>query len=109
MKMPPPTDAARLDARDERYLRLMGQFINERRCFLNMSQEQLALVSGLSRTEIHNLEHGLTSSKVTTMIRVCEALDMSNPELVAHMESLMAHPKRDASRRALKTRCGAKR
>ena len=108
MKMPPPSDAARLDARDARYLGLMGQYVNERRCWLKMSQEQLALAAGLSRTEIHNIEHGLTSGKVTTMMRVCEAMEMSYGELVAHLDYHMLRAKREPSRRALKTRRGGK-
>ena len=108
MNMHQHPESARLDARDRRYARLMGEFINERRCWLKMSQEQVAQKAGLSRTEIHNIEHGQTGTRVTTMMRVCEALDMSYPELAAHLDYLMTHPRRQTPGSPLKTRRGKK-
>jgi DNA-binding XRE family transcriptional regulator len=46
-------------------------------CQLEMSQQEAAEWAGLSRTEIYQIEHGLTDEKITTMFRVCLALRMS--------------------------------
>ena len=109
MSQSPQSVAARLDAMVSRYLQLLGQYINERRCQLHMSQEQLARASGLSRTEIHKIEHGRTSEQVATMVRVCHGLRIAYGELVAHMDFVMAHPEFAPPCVALKTRRKTKR
>jgi len=108
MKMSPMTPAARLDEKDRRYRRLMGLYINELRIRRGMSQDDLAGKSGLSRTEIHNIEHGLTSQLVTTMWRVCDGLNMPYGEVVTHMDYVMDHPECQPPHLRLKTMRGMK-
>ena len=108
MKVPQLPKAARLDALDERFVRLLGLYVNERRCMLHMSQQELAAATGLSRTEIHKIEHGQTSEKITTVMRVSGGLKVGFVEMVAHLDFLMAHPECEPQRCTLKTGRGAK-
>lgn len=109
MKKLPPEHAVRLDALERLYLELMGQYINMLRNRLRKSQEEVALAAGLSRTEIHNIEHGLTNEKIGTMHRVCRAVQVSYGEVVTHTDYLMDHPEARPPPGALETRRGKKR
>lgn len=108
MKMSPVTLEARLDPQDDRYHRLLGQYINELRIRRGMSQAVLAKASGLSRTEIHNIERGRTSEKVATIRRVCMVLKLPFGELVVHIDYLMDHPECEPQEKRLKTLRGFK-
>lgn len=109
MKMSPVSDEMRRCAMDKRYLRLMGRYINELRMRRGLSQKELADKAGLSRTEIHNIEHGLTGEKVTTLRRVCEALGVAYGEVVAHTDYAMDHPEWEPPHTKLKTWRGIRR
>ena len=52
----------------------------------NLAQDDFALIVGLHRTYISQLERGLKSPTLKTLQRVAEALDLSLVELMGHLE-----------------------
>lgn len=90
----------------QEYLKLLGEHLNARRNELEMSQQEAAERAGLSRTEMYQIEHGLTDEKITTMFRVCWALRMSLGEVVTHMDHVMNHPEHRPPKRGLKSQRG---
>jgi transcriptional regulator with XRE-family HTH domain len=63
----------------------LGRAIRDLRRRREMSQEELALRSGLQRKTIHQMEVGKTDPRLESVMRVAEALDTSIVDL---MESL---------------------
>jgi transcriptional regulator with XRE-family HTH domain len=57
-----------------------------------LSQERLAQITGLHRTEIGKLEQGRANPRLTTLHRVAHALDATLDDLV---DGLPVPPKRD--------------
>lgn len=108
MNTPTMPPEAILHAQARTYRRLLGQYINELRCRLKMSQQKLAEEAGFSRTEIHNIEHGLTDEKVGTMYCVCRALHLPYGEVVQHTDYLMDHAEHRPPAGRLKSRRGKK-
>jgi DNA-binding XRE family transcriptional regulator len=106
MNRPPPGHQAHLDAMMREHLKLLGELVNARRNELKMSQAEAAAWAGLSRTEMYQIEHGLTDEKITTVFRVCRALRMSVVEVVARLDYLMNHPEDRPPNRGLKSQRG---
>jgi transcriptional regulator with XRE-family HTH domain len=75
-----------LDALEERYSRIIGHCVRERRMSLSWSQQRLADASGLSRAEIQFVERGRRRAKIGTVRRLCAALGVSYLELAAQAE-----------------------
>ncbi len=100
--------AQRLDAQIGHYLRLMGHFLNQLRIALGFSQEHVAREACVSRTEVYNVEHGLTNERVGTLKRICMALHVSYGEVATHTDFLMAHPEFQPAKLELKTLRGKK-
>ena len=92
MKQLPTKHRALLDAEDRLYSRLKGRLINHRRIELGKSQQEVADEAGISRTEMHNIEHGLSNEGILVQRRVCRALHMSHGALIIELEYLMIHP-----------------
>jgi transcriptional regulator with XRE-family HTH domain len=61
---------------------LLGDAIRERRESLNLSQEELAFECGLHRTYISQLERGLKSPTVRTLLLIADALKIAPDELL---------------------------
>jgi transcriptional regulator with XRE-family HTH domain len=51
-------------------LSALGQALRERRARLKLSQEEVALDSGLARKTMYELEHGLTAARLSTLLAV---------------------------------------
>jgi DNA-binding XRE family transcriptional regulator len=92
MKQIPTHHRALLDAEDRLYSQLKGRLINHRRNELGKSQQEVADDAAISRTEMHNIEHGLSNEGILVQRRVCRALCMSHGALIIELEYLMVHP-----------------
>lgn len=60
-----------------------------------MSQEALALRSGLQRKTIHQMEVGKTDPRLESVLRVAAALEISVVELMGAVEDLLTDMVRD--------------
>ena len=64
-----------------------GIVLKKRRKEVNISQEQLALKSGLDRTFVSKLERGLNQPSLETIFAISEYLECSASELVKRVEA----------------------
>ena len=62
-----PTDAVDL-------IGLLGAAIRKQRTFLRLSQEQLAIRSGLHRTYVSDVERGARNPSIKTIEKIAQAL-----------------------------------
>lgn len=106
MKLPPLDDPQALDALVARFLSFIGRRINVRRNAIGMSQEKLADGAHVSRSEVHNIENGLTNERVGTLFRVCHAVGLGIGEVVCHAEYQVDHASAEATKRPLKSQRG---
>lgn len=81
-----------MDAYIREWLKLFGRLVNFQRNFLGMSQELVASLAGLSRTELNHLESGTQDHKISTFIRICITLMRGPGEVASHLEHLVDHP-----------------
>ena len=61
---------------EEKFYRLLGNLISEKRIAAKKSQEVLASLVGLKRTSITNIEAGRQKIQVFTLYRIAAALDI---------------------------------
>jgi DNA-binding XRE family transcriptional regulator len=92
MNQPATHDGRPSDALVGKFLKLVGLFLNEKRNALGMSQDDVALAAGVSRSEVHHVEHGTTNEGLGTLFRICEAVHASLGEAVDHALYILAHP-----------------
>jgi transcriptional regulator with XRE-family HTH domain len=64
-------------------LKRFGEAVRAERTRLKMSQEGLALESGLSRTYAGEIERGEKAVSIETIVRIASALNMTGAELLA--------------------------
>jgi transcriptional regulator with XRE-family HTH domain len=76
------------------YLKLLGRNVRRLReaMYPRLSQERLAQITGLHRTEIGKIEQGRTDPRLTTLHLVAHALDATLDDLA---DGLPVPPKRD--------------
>lgn len=55
----------------------LGERIAKRRKVLNMTQDDVAEATGLSNNHISNIENNHSIPSIDTLIKICEALDMT--------------------------------
>lgn len=91
-----------MNALVKEFLAIIGEFINKRRMEQGRSQQEVADTAGISRTEMHNIEHANTDEKMSTVFRVCHALHTGFGEAILHALYLMDHPECRPSGRRLK-------
>jgi transcriptional regulator with XRE-family HTH domain len=65
---------------------IIGNLIREIRKSKSISQEQLSERSGLDRSFISMLERGKKNPTLSTLIKLCKALDVSLTELISEFE-----------------------
>lgn len=58
-----------------------------------VSQEQLALESGLDRSYVSLVERGMRSPTIRTVVKLAEVLQVLPSEIVGRMEGLLKGPK----------------
>lgn len=68
---------------DERHLLALGKAIRARRKELGLSQEGLALRSGIDRSHMGRIERGERNLTVLNLIRLCSALNYKPSALMA--------------------------
>jgi transcriptional regulator with XRE-family HTH domain len=87
-----PTDAYEADRTN--YLEALGQNVRTLRGKVRprLSQERLASLAGLHRTEIGKLEHGQVDPRLLTLHRVAHALNAALEDL---LKGLPVPPQRD--------------
>lgn len=87
-----PTDAYKVDVTN--YLKVLGQNVRALRDRVSprLSQERLAEITGLHRTEIGKIEQGQVDPRLMTLHRVAHALDTTLDDLV---KGLPVPPQRD--------------
>jgi len=66
-----------------------GEILHELRTDKGLSQESLALESGLDRTFISLLERGQRQPSLTTVFQLAAALDMRPHEIIKQVEALL--------------------
>lgn len=72
---------------DEQRLKVVfGQELRKARNAAGISQEKLALLIGLDRTYISMLERGLRQPTLTTIFRLCPALNLSIVEMILKVQ-----------------------
>jgi DNA-binding XRE family transcriptional regulator len=69
--------------------RAFGDALREIRKERCISQEQLALDSGLDRTYVSLIERGVQSPTLRTVVKLANVLHVKPSEIVSRMESLM--------------------
>ena len=70
----------------QQVMQAFGHELRKARNAVGVSQEKLALQVGLDRTYISMLERGLRQPSLTTIFRLCEALEIDSVELVAKVK-----------------------
>lgn len=71
---------------EEKFYKLLGDLINQKRRAANKSQEKLASSVGLLRTSITNIEAGRQKIQVYTLYRIASALDIPVSSLLPGIE-----------------------
>jgi transcriptional regulator with XRE-family HTH domain len=66
----------------------MARNITARRKALNISQEKLALLAGVDRTYVSQLERAIANPSVSILCRLAEILKCELPDLIADEPSL---------------------
>ncbi len=70
----------------------VGENIRFRRQRLRMSQRQLAVKIGVTRSAVVNLEHGRFDTGIVRLRRVASALDTSITDLVGELRAYTRRP-----------------
>jgi transcriptional regulator with XRE-family HTH domain len=91
-------DAAR-GTRVERLYTLIGERVQRGRKELSLTQEQLAVQAGLTRTSITNLESGNQYAPLHVLLAIADTLGMELADLVPGRDELKVAPPMDAFRR----------
>ena len=63
------------------YLRIIGQNIRSNRRVKKISQEALASIAGLDRSHIGYIERGEKDIRISTLIKISDALEVSPESL----------------------------
>jgi transcriptional regulator with XRE-family HTH domain len=72
--------------------RALGEALREIRKEKAVSQERLALDSGLDRTYVSLLERGVQSPTVRTVVKIANVLGVKPSEIICRMEVLLPKP-----------------
>lgn len=76
----------------ERYYRSFAAVLRKLRLEKGLSQEFLALQIGVDPTYIYKLEIGRNSPSLETMLKLCEGLEVSLPELSWQIQTELRLP-----------------
>lgn len=67
---------------NEKFLKLIAERIKNRRKEMGMTQEELAQKLGTNHTHVVRMEKGTQDSRITSLLRVAEALEIRVEELI---------------------------
>ena len=73
-------------------LQELGQRIKNRRIELGMSQDELASVSGVQRSQISNIESGKVDVQISTIEKLAKSLNIVIPDLFKNTKKYNIHP-----------------
>jgi len=59
----------------------MGQRIAKRRKVLNLTQEEVAEMVGITPSHVRNIERAYTKCSIETMFKICQALEVTPDHL----------------------------
>ena len=68
---------------------LFGENLKRHRKLADLSQDELAVMASIHRTEISQLERGLRVARIDTLIKISASLEVSPEEL---LENIRWHP-----------------
>ena len=71
-----------------------GQILREHRRKNKISQEALALQSGLDRTFMSKLERGIRQPTLMSLFKIANALNISPSQIISEVESLVTKDKK---------------
>ena len=71
------------------WLSALGQAIAERRLHINMTQQELADLSGVHRTYVSDIERGTRNVTVTTANKISLALEIATSKLFSIADKKM--------------------
>lgn len=72
---------------NDAYKQALGTVFKEKRKAQSVSQEKLALMVGLSKATVRNIEHGKGNPTLNTLLRLSQGLDVSYADITAECES----------------------
>lgn len=75
----------------DRLYRTLGQFIKAARVQQHLTQEELAMQVGLTRTSINNIEHGRQRIQIHTLYMFAEALHTRPAALLPSLAPVASH------------------
>ncbi|MBE6533954.1 MAG: helix-turn-helix transcriptional regulator [Ruminococcaceae bacterium] len=59
----------------------LGNYLHDRRCMLEYTQEDVAAIINISERTLRNIEYGLTSPDLKTIMKLWDLYDLSADEL----------------------------
>ena len=62
-------------------IKAIGEKIRQKRINLNLSQENLSYDANIPRNQVGRIERGEISTSITTLYKICKALNMELEEL----------------------------
>lgn len=83
---------------DEEVAKAFGNVLRARRIAIGMSQELLALTTGMERSYLSRLERGLSQPTLLVLFKIANGLDCESSDLVAPVEKAF-HRNREAKLR----------
>lgn len=75
---------------NDAYKQALGTVLKEMRDAQRVSQEKLALMVGLSKATVRNIEHGKGNPTLNTLLRLSQGLDVPFADITAECESRIA-------------------
>jgi transcriptional regulator with XRE-family HTH domain len=66
----------------EQFALRFGENVARRRRRVGLSQEEVAVLASLHRTEVSNLERGLRVPRIDTLVKLISVLDVSGDDLL---------------------------
>ena len=70
-------------SRDEDLIKRIGENVRKYRKLKGLTIEKLSFNSGLGTTSIYEIEHGKVNTNVTTIQKLCAALEVTANDLFA--------------------------
>jgi DNA-binding XRE family transcriptional regulator len=72
--------------KEKKALENLGFCVKSLRKAKNLTQEELSMMVGMNRTSITNIEKGSQDTPLTTIVRLCCALDCQLSDLLLELE-----------------------
>lgn len=70
----------------DRVGKALGELLANKRRSSDLSQEELAFRASIHRTYLSQIERGVKSPTIKTLLKICEALDVRLSDIVRELE-----------------------